>query len=103
MRDSQPEAARRSPELFRSPTGVAADVSWQAQPPYDASAIKARTLIIRGEWDELTPRSLSLSLFGQLKNAKIRELIEIPASSHFIIVETARERLFDEVRNFLSR
>lgn len=103
VRDSQPEAAGRTPELFRSPTGVVADVSWQAQAPYDAAAIKARTLIIRGEWDELTPRSLQLALFGQLKNAKIRELIELPATSHFLIVETSRGRLFDEVRNFLSR
>ncbi|NEV79148.1 alpha/beta hydrolase [Rhodopseudomonas sp. BR0C11] len=103
VRDSQPEATGRTPELFRSPTGVAADVSWQAQQPYDAAAITARTLIIRGEWDDLTPRSLQLALFGQLKNAKIRELIEVPAASHFIIVENARDRLFDEVRNFLSR
>jgi pimeloyl-ACP methyl ester carboxylesterase len=103
VRDSQPEATGRTPELFRSPTGVAADVSWQAQQPYDAAAITARTLIIRGEWDDLTPRSLQLALFGQLKNAKIRELIEVPAASHFIIVEKARDRLFDEVRNFLSR
>jgi pimeloyl-ACP methyl ester carboxylesterase len=103
VRDSQPDVAGRSPELFRSPTGVVADVSWQAQPPYDPAAIKARTLIIRGEWDDLTPRSLSLSLFTQLKNAKLRELIEIPAASHFIIVEQSRDRLFDEVRNFLSR
>jgi pimeloyl-ACP methyl ester carboxylesterase len=79
VRDSQPDAAGRNPELFRSPTGVVADVSWQAQPPYDPATIKARTLIIRGEWDDLTPRSLSLSLFSQLKK---REAARVDRDTH---------------------
>jgi len=102
VRESQPEAAKQSPERFRSPTGVLHDVSWRAQTPYDAGAITAPTLIVRGEWDELTPRSLSQNLFAQLKNAPVRQLSELPRLSHFLIAETGRESLFREVRSFLK-
>jgi len=103
VRASQPEAAKRSPELFRLPTGVLHDVSWQGKPPYDAGAIKAPTLIVRGEWDELTPRALSLSLFGQLKGAPSRTLVELPRLSHFLLIESHRQVLYNEVRGFLGR
>lgn len=99
VRASQPEAA----ELFRSPTGVMADLAWRGQPPYDPGRITAPTLIIRGEWDELTPRAMAQSLFGQLGNARLRTLTEIPRASHFIIAETARDSLFAEARAFLGR
>jgi pimeloyl-ACP methyl ester carboxylesterase len=102
VRDSQPEAAKRTPELFRSPTGVLHDPSWRAQAPYDAAAIEAPTLIIRGEWDELTPLKLAQNLFAQLKNAQVRELVELPQLSHFLLVEANRNSLFKEVRGFLS-
>lgn len=103
VRASQPEAAGKSPELFRSPTGVMTDVAWRGVPPYDPGRITAPTLIIRGEWDELTPRAMSQSLFARLSGAKVRTLTEIPRASHFIIAETARDTLFAEVQGFLGR
>ncbi len=103
VRASQPDAAGKQPELFRSPTGVMADSSWRGQAAYDPGRITAPTLIIRGEWDELTPRAMSQSLFGQLRNAKLRTLTEIPRASHFIIAETGRDALFAEVQAFLAR
>lgn len=103
VRASQPEAAKRSPELFRSPTGVLHDLSWQGKRPYDASAIKAPTLIIRGEWDELTPLSLSQDLFARLKGASRRTLVELPRLSHFLPIESGRQALYDEVRRFLAQ
>jgi len=102
VRDSQPQAAARTPEVFRTPTGVLADVSWRAEAPYDATAIKAPTLVVRAEWDELTPRPLALNLFSQLKGARVRSLLEIPRASHFVIAETGRDVLLPNVRAFLS-
>lgn len=103
VRASQPEAAQRTPELFRSPTGVLHDVSWQGKAPYDAGAIKSPTLIIRGEWDELTPLGLSQDLFGKLKGARSRSLVELPRLSHFLLIESDRQALYDEVRSFLGK
>lgn len=103
VRASQPEAAGRRPERFRSPLGVMADPAWRGQAPYEAGRITAPTLIIRGEWDELTPRGMSLDLFSQLQGAALRCLIEIPRASHFVIAETARDTLFAETRSFLQR
>ena len=102
VRASQPEAAGKSPELFRSPTGVMADTSWRGQAAYDPSKIIAPTLIIRGEWDELTPRAMSQSLFAKLTNARLRTLTEIPRASHFVIAETGRDTLFQQVQTFLA-
>lgn len=103
VRASQPEAAKRAPELFRSPTGVLHDVSWQGKAPYDAGAIKAPTLLIRGEWDELTPLALAQDLFGKLKGARSRTLVELPRLSHFLLIESGRQALYDEVRHFLGK
>ena len=103
VRESQPEAAGRVPERFRSPTGVMADGAWRGDMPYDASLITAPTLIIRGKWDELTPRSMSIGLFTRLTGAELRGLVEVPRASHFIPAETGRLRLFEETRAFLAR
>ncbi|HIJ61811.1 MAG TPA: alpha/beta fold hydrolase [Rhodospirillaceae bacterium] len=103
VRTSQPPAAERVPEVFRSPTGVLADPAWRGQAPYDPGAIIAPTLIIRGEWDNLTPGGMSLGLFDRLKSARLRSLTEIPRASHFVMAETGRTLLFDEVQAFLTR
>jgi len=103
VRDSQPESAGKSPELFRSPTGVMADPSWRGEASYDPGRITAPTLIIRGAWDELTPRAMSQGLFARLTAAPVRTLTEIPRASHFVIAETGRDTLFAEVQAFLAR
>jgi pimeloyl-ACP methyl ester carboxylesterase len=103
---SQPAAKTYNPPKFRSPTGVVADgvQFWGANKAfYDPGKISAPTLLIRGEWDELTPLNETQALFALLRNAQVRELIEIPRATHFIEVETGRDALFREVQNFLDR
>ncbi|QOZ67347.1 alpha/beta hydrolase [Bradyrhizobium arachidis] len=103
---TQPDAKAHNPPRFRSPTGVVADGAeyWNANKAiYDPGKISAPTLIIRGEWDELTPLSQSQALFALLRNAPVRHLIEIPRATHFVEVETGRDLLFREVQNFLDR
>ncbi|MDR3468470.1 MAG: alpha/beta hydrolase [Xanthobacteraceae bacterium] len=103
---NQPSAKGSSPPRFRSPTGVIADGAeyWNVNKAiFDPGRITAPTLIIRGEWDQLTPLSQSQALFALLRNAAVRQLIEIPRATHFIEVETGRDSLFREVQNFLDR
>lgn len=103
---SQPEAKAHNPPRFRSPTGVLADGAeyWSVNKAiYDPGKISAPTLIIRGEWDQLTPLSQTQALFALLRNAPVRHLIEIPRATHFVEVETGRDALFREVQNFLDR
>ncbi len=103
---NQPAAKEHNPPRFRSPTGVVADGAqyWTVNKAiYDPGKISAPALIIRGEWDELTPLSQSQALFALLRNAPVRHLIEIPRATHFIEVETGRDALFREVQNFLDR
>ncbi|WP_342726441.1 alpha/beta hydrolase [Bradyrhizobium sp. B097] len=103
---AQPDAKAHNPPRFRSPTGVVADGAeyWSVNKAiYDPGKISAPTLIIRGEWDELTPLSQSQALFALLRNAAVRHLIEIPRATHFVEVETGRDALFREVQSFLDR
>ncbi|MDH2344109.1 alpha/beta hydrolase [Bradyrhizobium sp. SSUT112] len=103
---NQPDAKTHNPPRFRSPTGVLADGAeyWSVNKAiYDPGKISAPTLIIRGEWDELTPLGQSQALFGLLRNAPVRHLIEIPRATHFVEVETGRDVLFREVQSFLDR
>lgn len=103
---NQPDAKAHNPPRFRSPTGVLADGAayWSVNKPiYDPGKISAPTLIIRGEWDELTPLAQSQAVFGLLRNASVRHLVEIPRATHFVEVETGRDVLFREVQNFLDR
>lgn len=68
----------------------------------DPGRMSAPTLIIRVEWDELTPLSQSQALFALLRNAPVRHLVEIPRATHFVQVETGRDVLFREVQSFLD-
>jgi pimeloyl-ACP methyl ester carboxylesterase len=102
---SQPAAKEHTPPRFRSPTGVVADgvQYWAANKAfYDPGKIAVPTLLIRGEWDELTPLSESQALFALLRNAPVRHLVEIPRATHFIEVETGRDALFRETQRFLD-
>lgn len=103
---SQPTAKASTPPKFRSPTGVVADgvQYWRANKAiYDPGKISAPTLLIRGEWDEVTPLNETQALFALLRNAPVRKLVEIPRASHFIEVETGRDALFREVQSFLDK
>ncbi|MDB5654068.1 MAG: putative hydrolase [Tardiphaga sp.] len=103
---NQPAAKASSPPKFRSPTGVVADGAqyWSVNRAfYDPGKIVAPTLLIRGEWDELTPLNETQALFALLRHAPVRKLIEIPRATHFVEVETGRDALFREVQNFLDR
>nr|WP_314073948.1 alpha/beta hydrolase [uncultured Roseococcus sp.] len=104
--ESIPEAAVSNPPRFRSPAGVLADgpAYWRAGRDFhDPARITAPTLIILGEWDGLAPLGHAQALFGRLRNAPVRRLVELPRASHFVLVETGRDALHREVQSFLEQ
>ena len=102
---TDPEGAARTPPVVRAPNGVMRDLneSWaKGKPTYDASAIKAPTLLVVGEWDVITPPEQALGLFKRLTNAKDRRVMVLPEGSHCMGIEKNRLHLINEVQNFLE-
>jgi pimeloyl-ACP methyl ester carboxylesterase len=101
---TDPEGAKQSPPVVRSPNGALQDFAefWaQGKPTYDPAAIRARTLLIVGEWDEVTPPLMAQGLYTQLVNARERRLVLMSEGTHFMPIEKHHLRLIHEVRNFL--
>ncbi len=102
---TDPEGARQSPPVVRSPNGAPSDsrAYWQAgKPYYDPGLIAAPTLIVHGEWDGLLPLSMAAAVFAKLARAPTRRLVEIGAGTHLLMLERNRLNLFHEVQLFLD-
>jgi pimeloyl-ACP methyl ester carboxylesterase len=103
---TDPDGAKRSPPVVRSPNGVLQDFAelWAAGKPgaYDPALIRAPTLLVVGEWDVVTPPAMAQGLFPRLANARDRRLVLLAEATHFLIIEKHRERLMREVQNFLD-
>lgn len=99
------EGARRSPPVVRAPNGAVDDFArlWAAgKPPYDPANIRAPTLLIVGDWDEITPPVMAQGLYERLTNASERRLVRLSEGTHFLAIEKHRLRLLREVQNFLE-
>ena len=102
---TDPEGARMSPPVVRSPNGAPHDsrVYWAAgKPYYDPAEIAAPTLIVHGEWDGLLPLSMAEAIFAKLVRAPQKRLVEIGAGTHLLLLEKNRLQLFREVQLFLD-
>jgi pimeloyl-ACP methyl ester carboxylesterase len=101
--DSDPVGARQAPPVVRSPNGIFHDSArfWRAgKASYDPSRIHVPTLLVRGEWDGVTPTAAEV--FRQLTGAPERRYVEIGAASHLLFIEKHRMVLFEEVQAFLD-
>jgi pimeloyl-ACP methyl ester carboxylesterase len=90
---------------LRAPNGVIQDLRqyWVAgKPYYDPASIRVPTLIVHAEWDQDTPTYMSTALFGLLKNAPVKRMVEIGEGTHTVIMEKNRMQLFHEVQLFLD-
>lgn len=91
--------------LLRAPNGVLQDVRayWLSDRPfYDPTKITAPTLITVAEWDQDTPPSMAMALFGKLTHAVAKRLVLIGEGTHTIIMERNRPQLMREVQVFLD-
>ncbi|HVA39065.1 MAG TPA: alpha/beta fold hydrolase, partial [Candidatus Binataceae bacterium] len=102
---TDPEGARETPPVVRSPNCAPADSRdyWQAgKPYYDPAGIAAPTLVIHGEWDGLLPLSMAVAVFERLTRAGAKRLVEIGEGTHLLMLERNRAQLFHEVQLFLD-
>ena len=76
---------------------------WMAgKPYYDPAKITAPVLLVHGEWDQDTPRSMSQALFPLLTNSPGKRYVELPEGTHVIYMEKNRLMLFEAVQAFLD-
>jgi pimeloyl-ACP methyl ester carboxylesterase len=102
---TDPEGSKQSPPVVRSPNGVMQDFAelWaQGKPTYDPAAIRARTLLIVGEWDVVSPPPMAEALYKKLVNAQERRMVLMSEATHFMLIEKHRLRVVHEVQNFLQ-
>ncbi len=102
---TDPEGARQSPPVVRSPNGAPHDsrAHWASgKPYYDPAEIAAPTLIVHGEWDGLLPLSMAEAIFAKLVRAPQKRLVEIGEGTHLLLLEKNRLQLFREVQLFLD-
>lgn len=102
---TDPEGARRTPPVLRSPNGVLKDFAeiWAAgKTAYDPPLIRAPTLLVVGEWDVITPPAMALALFKKLDRAAQRRVVILSEGTHFIALEKNRMHLIHEVQGFLE-
>ena len=93
---SDPESAPK----IRQPTGPLVDLHeiWRGRPVYDAAAIRAAALVIRGDRDLFADKGLAAKLTSA---ASVREVV-IPEATHWVLYERQRDRLLSEAGAFLA-
>jgi pimeloyl-ACP methyl ester carboxylesterase len=102
---SDPDSGKWDPPLLRAPNGVIQDGReyWSVgRPYYDPRAITADTLLIYGAWDQDTPGYMAQAVYELLENAASKRLVEVEESTHTLIMEKNRMRLFEAVQDFLE-
>ena len=102
---TDPFGASRNPPVIRAPNGVLkdmADIWGQGRSSYDPAAIGAPTLLIVGEWDNVTPPNMAQELFKRLTTAKNRRVVVLSEGSHQYLLQKNRMRLIREVQHFLE-
>ncbi|MCC8195174.1 MAG: prolyl oligopeptidase family serine peptidase, partial [Deltaproteobacteria bacterium] len=102
---SDKEGMAMDPPVMRAPSGSSKDTFdyWsKGKTLYDASAITVPSLVIVGEWDQVTPVPVALRLFNDLTGAKHRRMEILPEATHIAIHEKNRMMLINEVQRFLQ-
>jgi pimeloyl-ACP methyl ester carboxylesterase len=101
---TDPWGSKQTPAVIRAPNGGFVEVQPSSQwvPPYDPAAVRAPTLLIKGEWDADTPSYMAQALFPLLTNASTKQYIEIGEGTHSIMLERNRLLLFRAVQDFLD-
>jgi branched-chain amino acid transport system substrate-binding protein len=101
---SDPTSGTRTPPSVRVPNGRQADLVAVASGrfPYNPGEVKAPTLIVMGEWDEIATFAGAEWLLHGLRQAASRKLVVLGRGSHTIQYEVEREPLYRELVAFLK-
>lgn len=102
---TDPEGVRQNPQVIRVPNGPLVDVleSYREKRPlFDPARIAAPTLLVLGEWDQITPPYMALALFPLLTSSPGKRLVLLAEGTHAMMLERNRGALFQAVHVFLS-
>jgi pimeloyl-ACP methyl ester carboxylesterase len=101
---TDPSSQTRDPPSVATPNGPAADITaaWRGKLAYDPGAIRAPTLIVRGEWDNLVQDTDAAWLRTQMPNAQVVRDIKIKQGSHLMHLEESRHALHQASIDFLT-
>jgi len=89
----------------RAPNGVVLDgiEYWNAgRPLYDPSRISVPLLVVVGEWDNDTPRSMAETVFPLFTGAPWKRLSILGGGTHAMLMERNRILLYRSVQQFLE-
>ena len=105
---SDPTSSQRDPPSARVPTGPLRDSFALAGGArmWDAGAIRAATLVVRGSLDFWSRPDDLAALRRELVHARRVEVVELPGATHFVFLdrpEHGRERLVAMLRTFLAQ
>lgn len=102
---SDSTSSQRTPPSARAPAGPVVDIddAWNGHFPYDPATVRAPTLIVRGEWDNVTRDEDADWLVKAMKNVPggARD-VKLPRGAHRMHLEDNRQALFDAVGAFLT-
>ena len=85
---------------IRAPLGRFVDMTLE-EPHFDAAKITTPTLVIRGEFDSFATKKDNMALLEAL-GSEVKELVEIPASGHFLHFEKNNLELYRALETFLE-
>jgi len=98
------ESSNRSPPSVRVPAGLTSaynDMLRSGQLPYTPEKISTPTLVIQGEWDELSPVAAGSWLYARLASPRKR-LVILSQAGHRAHLERNRRQLYQETESFLN-
>lgn len=98
--ESDPTSGNRQPPSVRRPMGPLVDLYhiWRNTPVFDAAAIRAPMLVIRGDSDFFADPSF----FEKLTGTKAKREVVIKDATHWVIYERHRDQLLSETARFLG-
>lgn len=102
--DSDPSSRTRTPASNKIPNGPIADLEneWRGVSLIDNALITQPTMIIRGEWDDVTTDADASRLFGELTNAVEKRDVKISGGNHWLHLQPRRTALWAETVSFLG-
>jgi pimeloyl-ACP methyl ester carboxylesterase len=100
---TDPGSSERTPPAVQVPMGPVADIyaSWSGTLPYDPSAIRSPTLLVRGEWDSSCSDQDAQWLRSAWRRGATLHDAKIPQATHLMHLEENRFGLYRATREFL--
>lgn len=90
-------------DTLRLPNGPYRDLYGPDAPVWDAGAVTAEVLIIRGERDGASAREAALRLFEALGSARSRAYVEVGDAGHFLFRRTGARSFRAFLTSFMVR